>query len=166
MLQVNQTHFPPSYPISQDWSGPRDPQQIFVHRPPEPQSLKAGTLHPLEENSLWNCPSCSCRWCHKLPPAGAEGRPSCFWGISASQGSVWVILLLFQVLGVSYSHTYCRALRRWDPAAIPGFSHPAASPELSLLSHPCLLEGLVHPLAPAGNSGMPRAGDFCCHGGF
>lgn len=48
----------------------------------------------------------------------------------------------------------------------PGFFHPAARPELSLLSKPCLLEGLVHPLTAAGSSGMPSAGDFCCCGGL
>lgn len=71
VLQVNQTHFPPSYPISQDWSSPRDPQQIFVHQPLEPQSLRAHThcipggkfrveLHQLRLLEVPQAPPCRC----------------------------------------------------------------------------------------------------------
>lgn len=160
---MTQTHFPPSYPISQHWSSPRDPQQVCVQQPLEPGPSKHSHYIPWRQAPpgiasaavAGGATSCSLQ----VPRAGS-GVSGSFLHLRPWFGS---FLLLFQVLGQLLPHV-CAA-GQVPEEMDPGLFHPA-SPELALLSKPHLLEGLVPPLAPAGASGVPRAGHFCCYGGL
>lgn len=116
---MNQTHFPPSYPLSQDWSSPRDPQQISVHQPLEAQSLKAQSCIPWRQNP------------RGIAPAAVGG------GATSSSLQARVFLGRFCISGLASGHPCCYSgaglellphvcapapCEEMDPAVILGFS--------------------------------------------